>query len=146
MNNRNTSPYFDVFSSKTFPHASPDGTKKEAINEEKNQSSSKSTNSNFAPDSNGEFAGTIIERRNYMATIRSMDPCPADTAKPGPAISGKIEQYEHQWNYMFYHPKKIQPFSKEWQIAIILKKLLVSWDYWTYRIGLALVYKKVCAV
>lgn len=143
MNNRtNTSPYSDVFSSKTIPHASPDGTKKEAINEEKNQSSSKLNNSNFAPDSNGEFAGIIIERNYTTVTIRSMDLPPVDTANPGPLISGKIEQYEHYWNYMFHHPKKIQPVSKEWQIAIILKKLLVSWDFWTYRIGLP-VYKKV---
>ena len=142
MNNRtNTSPYSDVFSSKTIPHASPDGTKKEAINEEKNQSSSKLNNSNFAPDSNGEFAG-IINERNYTTVTRSMDLPPVDAANPGPLISGKIEQYEHYWNYMFHHPKKIQPVSKEWQIAIILKKLLVSWDFWTYRIGLP-VYKKV---
>ena len=110
MNNRtNTSPYPDVFSSK-IPHASPDGTKKEAINEEKNQSSSK-LNSNFVPDSNGEFAG-IINERNYTTVTRSMDLPPVDAANPGPLISGKIEQYEHYWNYMFHHPKKFSQFRK----------------------------------
>ena len=37
-----------------------------------------------------------------------------------------------------HHELSIKTQPKEWTTALVLKHLLVSWDLWTYRIGLKL--------
>ena len=79
-----------------------------------------SKTSNDATDSNGEFvvAQVKVDKSVFFA-------------------QKKFErQYEKSWNtphLMTFVPVQM---SEKWTIAILLKLLLVSWDFWAYSIGL----------